>query len=149
MVTRPDPPLTVRDPADVDRDALIEIARSARDYLFLDCDQRGDFYSLDKSVSGADYIEHMSMILAKHALEPVDDDSSTKPNDVGDSSPVGWWVAFEIFVPANQAYSEDAARRQAFHEVAERVQSNPQHPGIDTDVAEEYDPAFAPASRRR
>jgi hypothetical protein len=61
------------DVPDVDtlsREALIEIAEYARDGLFLDVGPTGEFYNPEKEVSGADYIEHMSLVLGKHGVVP-------------------------------------------------------------------------------
>jgi hypothetical protein len=60
----------VKSVKDLDREALEEIVMYARDGLFLDIVGDREVYSLDKPVSGADYIEHMTSILAEHDLVP-------------------------------------------------------------------------------
>jgi hypothetical protein len=56
----------------VKRESLAEIASWAQGMLFLHADEGSDdhTWSLDKEVSGADFIDHMTTILSKHGLVP-------------------------------------------------------------------------------
>ena len=57
-------------PRELSREALIEIAECAQDGLYWDVRGTQEFWNLDKDVSGSDFIEHMTGVLAKHGLEP-------------------------------------------------------------------------------
>jgi hypothetical protein len=67
--------LVVRNMRDLSREALVEIAEYARGGLYLDIGLLGEFYNLDKDVSGADFIEHMTNVLGKHDLIPREETS--------------------------------------------------------------------------
>lgn len=60
----------MRNPADLSREALIEIASYARDYLYLDIVDDREVWNPDKDVSGYDYIDHMNLVLGKYGLIP-------------------------------------------------------------------------------
>ncbi len=62
--------MKAKNPADLTKTELVKIALYARDFLFLTVDSAE--YTLDKEVSGADYIEHMTGILATYGLVPKD-----------------------------------------------------------------------------
>ena len=64
--------MKVKDPDSLGREALVEIARYAQGFLFLDIVDDADVWTLDKDVSGADFVDHMISILSKHRLAPDD-----------------------------------------------------------------------------
>ena len=66
--------LRVLDVDDLSLEALKEIVEHARDGLFLDLVDDQEVYSLDKPVSGADYIQHMTDVLNKHGMVPERED---------------------------------------------------------------------------
>jgi len=59
-------------PAELSREALIEIAEYARDFLYLDLVDGRDVWNPDKDVSGYDYIDHMNIVLGKYDLIPAE-----------------------------------------------------------------------------
>jgi len=66
-------------------EGLLEIVHHARDGLFLDLVDGNEFYNLDKPVSGADYIQHMTDVLAKYGLVPERESHERKDTSLDES----------------------------------------------------------------
>lgn len=61
----------MKNPAELDKDSLVDIVRHVQEGLFLDIDDNGqEFINPDKSIEGADYIDHVAQILQAYGLVP-------------------------------------------------------------------------------
>lgn len=70
--------LFIRDPSTLSLEALSEIVRYVQAGLFLDNDGEREVWTLDKDVSGSDFIDHVYNILRHHNMVPEEvDDQKT------------------------------------------------------------------------
>jgi len=72
--------MIAKDPANLSKEELIEIVRSAQSFLFFgdvwECVEgqvERDIWSLDLDISGGDFVEHMNCVFSDYGLTPTED----------------------------------------------------------------------------